>query len=67
MFDGIGYDFKKDGSGFGIKQFNHIPGGCNVLYMDGHVQFVRYNKGVNDQFPVTFVVAALGSGTNYRN
>jgi prepilin-type N-terminal cleavage/methylation domain-containing protein/prepilin-type processing-associated H-X9-DG protein len=23
--------------------FNHIPGGGNVLYLDGHVQFVRYN------------------------
>jgi len=22
--------------------FNHIPGGANVLYMDGHVQFLRY-------------------------
>ncbi|MGC8737490.1 MAG: DUF1559 domain-containing protein [Candidatus Hydrogenedens sp.] len=22
--------------------FNHIPGGCNVLYMDGHVEFIRY-------------------------
>ena len=22
--------------------FNHIPGGCNVLYLDGHVSFVRY-------------------------
>lgn len=21
---------------------NHIPGGCNVLYLDGHVQFLRY-------------------------
>jgi prepilin-type N-terminal cleavage/methylation domain-containing protein/prepilin-type processing-associated H-X9-DG protein len=21
---------------------NHIPGGCNVLFMDGHVQFLRY-------------------------
>jgi prepilin-type processing-associated H-X9-DG protein len=21
---------------------NHIPGGCNILYMDGHVQFERY-------------------------
>jgi prepilin-type N-terminal cleavage/methylation domain-containing protein/prepilin-type processing-associated H-X9-DG protein len=22
--------------------FCHVPGGCNVLYMDGHVEFVRY-------------------------
>ena len=25
--------------------FNHIPGGSNVLYMDGHVAFVRYQDG----------------------
>ncbi|HDP34076.1 MAG TPA: DUF1559 domain-containing protein [Candidatus Hydrogenedentes bacterium] len=25
-----------------IKYFNHVPGGCNVLFMDGHVQFIRY-------------------------
>ncbi len=30
--------------------FNHIPGGCNVLYMDGHVSFLRYP---NEKFPVT--------------
>ncbi|HOZ48762.1 MAG TPA: prepilin-type N-terminal cleavage/methylation domain-containing protein [Candidatus Hydrogenedentes bacterium] len=23
-------------------RFNHLPGGCNVLYMDGHVEFVKY-------------------------
>ncbi len=22
--------------------FNHIPGGCNVLYMDGHIEFIKY-------------------------
>ncbi|MFP4172941.1 MAG: H-X9-DG-CTERM domain-containing protein [Candidatus Hydrogenedentota bacterium] len=22
--------------------FNHIPGGSNVLFMDGHVEFVRF-------------------------
>jgi prepilin-type processing-associated H-X9-DG protein len=22
--------------------FNHIPGGANVLYMDGHVEFLKY-------------------------
>ena len=30
-----------------IAAFNHVPGGCNVLYMDGHVTFVRYG----DAFP----------------
>ena len=25
-----------------VSEFNHIPGGCNVLYLDGHVSFVRY-------------------------
>lgn len=24
------------------SDFNHVPGGANVLYMDGHVEFVRY-------------------------
>ncbi len=24
------------------EHFNHVPGGANVLYMDGHVAFVRY-------------------------
>jgi len=35
MFDLIG-------TGAGVDSFNHVPGGCNVLYMDGHVAFVRY-------------------------
>ena len=25
-----------------LSRFNHIPGGSNVLYVDGHVQFQRY-------------------------
>ena len=25
-----------------VSQFNHIPGGSNVLFMDGHVEFERY-------------------------
>ncbi len=27
-----------------ISAFNHIPGGVNVLYLDGHVGFLRYNS-----------------------
>ena len=30
--------------------YNHIPGGSNCLYMDGHVAFLKYPS---DQFPVT--------------
>lgn len=33
MFDGISTN---------VQYFNHVPGGANVLYMDGHVEFLRY-------------------------
>ncbi|MCX8065560.1 MAG: DUF1559 domain-containing protein [Candidatus Hydrogenedentes bacterium] len=33
MFDHVGTD---------PSVYNHIPGGSNVLYMDGHVEFIRY-------------------------
>ncbi|MCP4645421.1 MAG: DUF1559 domain-containing protein [bacterium] len=25
-----------------VQNYNHVPGGINVLYMDGHVEFIRY-------------------------
>lgn len=34
--------FDMFGAGTAIPYFNHVPGGCNVLYMDGHVEFSRY-------------------------
>jgi len=30
------------GGEFDAAEFNHVPGGANVLYMDGHVVFVKY-------------------------
>jgi prepilin-type N-terminal cleavage/methylation domain-containing protein/prepilin-type processing-associated H-X9-DG protein len=47
-----------------VDEFNHIPGGSNVLYMDGHVQFVRYpSGGATDpfagEFPVTVAFARI--------
>mgnify|MGYP000486493554 CR=1 FL=1 len=41
----------------GRAQFNHIPGGANTLYMDGHVQFNRYPS----EFPSTQSFAQVGS------
>jgi len=32
-----------------IARFNHIPGGSNVVFMDGHVEFIRYP----DSWPMT--------------
>jgi prepilin-type N-terminal cleavage/methylation domain-containing protein/prepilin-type processing-associated H-X9-DG protein len=32
------------------QSFNHVPGGCNVLYMDGHVEFHKYDR--YGEFPV---------------
>jgi len=34
---------------YGTVNFNHVPSGCNVLYMDGHVELVNYPG----KFPVT--------------
>ena len=30
------------GSGTATSAFNHIPGGSNVLFMDGHIAFMKY-------------------------
>lgn len=27
----------------GVATFNHLPGGSNVLYLDGHTEFIKYN------------------------
>jgi len=38
-----------------VQQYNHVPGGSNVLFMDGHVEFIRYPGSV----PVTKGTAAF--------
>jgi len=37
------------------QEFNHVPGGCNFLYMDGHVEFIRYPG----KWPVSQTMAVL--------
>ena len=42
------------------SDFNHVPGGANVLYMDGHVEFVKYPG----EWPVCRAFAALVTWVN---
>ncbi len=46
-----------DALGEEATHFNHVPGGCNVLFMDGHVEFLRYvatstEPNLGNKFPV---------------
>ncbi|MCX5770875.1 MAG: type II secretion system protein [Candidatus Hydrogenedentes bacterium] len=49
MFDQI--------SATNARVMNHIPGGMNVLYMDGHVEFIRYPT----QSPASVAFATFAS------
>jgi len=56
------------GAGAAIHKFNHVPGGCNVLYMDGHVEFIRYisnDDGATPPVMPTFavIVGALSASS----
>jgi prepilin-type processing-associated H-X9-DG protein len=65
QFDTFGADYG-DGGNKDPKSFNHIPGGCNVLYLDGHVAFVRYEGGPEGNYPITEFVAWWGLGGTNR-
>lgn len=45
----------------GVARFNHVPGGSNVLYMDGHVTFVKYGSEFpcdrSDKYPPPAIAA----------
>jgi len=43
-----------------IQDFNHIPGGSNVLYMDGHVEFIKYPS---EDFPVNWYMATVAQAS----
>lgn len=50
MWDKVGGD---DG-------FSHIPGGGNVLFLDGHVEFQKYPSMDRNDHPVTYLNGVLG-------
>jgi prepilin-type processing-associated H-X9-DG protein len=45
------------------EDFNHVPGGANVLYMDGHVEFIKYPG----KSPLTPLFAAFDQIVNEGN
>ncbi|MBW7864546.1 MAG: hypothetical protein H3C30_09060 [Candidatus Hydrogenedentes bacterium] len=51
MFDEIGIDTGPSRRSY----MNHTPGGCNVLYMDGHVSFVKYRT----EWPATTIMSVV--------
>jgi len=42
MWDSMWIPARTDDSEPGASYYNHVPGGANVLYMDGHVEFQKY-------------------------
>jgi len=78
MFDNFSwYTFDSPGvqSNRGSSIFNHVPGGSNILYMDGHVEFKKYIGTFptsnaewldgDDNFPMTGMVAFMNGGAYY--
>ena len=51
MFDVVSSETTSD------TQFNHLPGGANTLYLDGHVEYSNYPG----EFPATPTFAEIGA------
>jgi prepilin-type N-terminal cleavage/methylation domain-containing protein/prepilin-type processing-associated H-X9-DG protein len=46
-----------------ITEFSHVPAGQNVLFLDGHVEFFRYDK-TSTAFPISPFYAAVNGGVD---
>jgi prepilin-type N-terminal cleavage/methylation domain-containing protein/prepilin-type processing-associated H-X9-DG protein len=46
-----------------ISEFSHVPAGQNVLYLDGHVDFHRYDT-TSTLFPASPLYAAINGGVS---
>ena len=49
-----------------ISEFSHVPAGQNVLYLDGHVDFHRYDL-TSTAFPTSPLYAAVNGGTDDKS
>ena len=53
------------GGALDAAQFNHVPGGVNVLFMDGHVEWGKYPQpDGSNLFMVTSLVQTANTGGN---
>ncbi len=52
------WDMTEGPSRLGKVQFNHMPGGANCLYMDGHVEYVKYPS---EKIPCTVLMYTMGN------
>ena len=48
-----------------IVEFSHVPAGQNILYLDGHVSFKRYDLN-STSFPVSPYYAAINGGVDAK-
>ena len=58
----IGSDEDDTRRGQVFEEFNHLPGGANVLFMDGHVEFGKYPQEDGSKF---FMVSPAGHNDDY--
>jgi prepilin-type processing-associated H-X9-DG protein len=56
--------FTTGGAISGSDNFNHVPGGANILYMDGHVEFAKYPQPTGSK---AYVMTEVSLGSNLRN
>lgn len=49
-----------------ITEFSHVPAGQNVLFLDGHVEFKRYDRA-STAFPVSPIYAAINGGIDDKS
>ena len=48
----------------GANNFNHVPGGANALFMDGHVEFAKYPQPAGSKMFIMTQGAQLDGNSN---
>jgi prepilin-type N-terminal cleavage/methylation domain-containing protein/prepilin-type processing-associated H-X9-DG protein len=60
----VGDDGGADDGSFSLESFSHVPGGCNVLLMDGHVEFAKFPSAVGSGGANIITSPFFGSAIN---